>query len=589
MALTYADKPWLKKYDKGVPASLDYPDVPFHHLLRETVKRVPNQTAMITTAKLPVLGRQSHETTYREIDEASDAMAAALVEMGVEKGDRVAIVMPNCVAFAIAFFAISKVGGVVAAANPTYPDKKLEFHMQDSGARVVITLSLFYESIRRIRANTPLEHVVVANYKDYLPGLAKLLFTIAREKKDGHYVQSLDAGDFWFHEVLQRYRGQAVDIEVSGDDLLLFQYTGGTTGVSKAAMSQHKAIVANMLQQSAVLSVYNVPPEKDIYLGAVPMFHVYGLVTVFALGVYLGSRVVLIVNARDTDEVVECIDHYRPTLFPGVPALYNSVNNHPRVQAGEIDMTSLRFCISGSAPLPAAVKEEFERLSKGAVREGFGMSETPTASHVNPALGENRTGSIGLPLPDMEMKIVSLEDEVTEVPVGEIGELLMRGPNLMLGYHNRPEETAKALREIDGVTWLYTGDIARMDEDGYFYIVDRKKDMVLIGGFNVYPTEVENALLEHEAVLEVGVAGIPHPDKPGQETLKAWVAVKPGHQVSADELIAHAQEYLAGYSVPRRIEFIDEIPKTAVGKTLRRELVAREAASRKPLTEAIGD
>ena len=308
----------------------------------------------------------------------------------------------------------------------------------------------------------------------------------------------------------------------------------------------------------------------------------YGLVVVVSTSVYRGSKIVLVPNPRAIDDVLGAIHTFKPTLFPGVPALYNAINNHPAVQNGEIDLSSLRLCISGSAPLPLATKQAFEKLSGSSLREGFGMSEAPTATHINPIHKENRPNSIGLPLPEMDMRIVSLDDEQTDVPVGEIGELLMAGPNVMVGYHRMPDETANALREKDGKRWLYTGDIARMDEDGYFYIVDRKKDMALIGGYNVYPNTVEKAIMSHPAVLEVGVAAIPHPQRIGQETLKAWIVLKPGQQATADEIIAFLADALAPYEIPRRISFIDELPKTAVGKTLRHELVKMELESEQP-------
>ena len=332
-----------------------------------------------------------------------------------------------------------------------------------------------------------------------------------------------------------------------------------------------------MLQTEGILDLLDTPVEEEIFLGAIPFFHVYGLVVVVSTSVYRGCKIVLVPNPRDIDDVLGNIETFRTTLFPGVPALYNAINNHPNVQSGEVDLSSLHLCLSGSAPLPEATKAEFERLSGGSVREGFGMSEAPTATHVNPIYKENRPNSIGLPLPDMDMRIVSLEDGETDVPVGEIGELVMAGPNLMVGYHGMVEETANVLKEVDGVRWLFTGDIARMDEDGYFYIVDRKKDMALIGGFNVYPTTVENAIASHPAVLEVGVAAIPHPEREGQEALKAWIVLKPGNTLTAEEVIEFLGEKLAPYEIPRRIDFIDELPKTAVGKTLRRELVQRDA------------
>ncbi|GAB5492147.1 MAG: long-chain fatty acid--CoA ligase [Phototrophicaceae bacterium] len=576
MTLTYSDKPWVNTYDEGIPASIDYPKVPLHQFLVDTANKYPNKSALVTSAKLPVVGRMSSHMTYNELNLASDALATALVEMGLKKGDRVAIVMPNSVAFAVSFFAILKAGGVVAATNPTYPAEKMAYQVDDCDAEIIITLSLFYNLIKQIQPKTKVKAVIVANIKEYLPSMAKLLFTIAREKKDGHYVESLKAGDHWFQDLLTRYAGRSVQVDVATDDLALFQYTGGTTGVSKAAVAKHSALVANMMQMQILIESLPLKPQDNIFVGGIPMFHVYGLVAMLSLSVSMGAQIILIPNARDLDEVVDIIDHYKTTLFPGVPALYNGVNNHPRVVSGDASLKSLVYCISGSAPLPRATKDEFERLSGAAVREGFGMSEAPTATHTNPIKGENRTGSIGLPLPDMEMKIVSLDDGETEVPVGDIGELAMAGPNIMVGYHKMPTETKNVLREKDGKVWLFTGDIARMDEDGYFYIVDRKKDMALIGGFNVYPAEVEDALKSHPAVLEVGVAAIPHPEKEGQEALKAWVVKKDNMNVTDKELIEFCKDKLAPYSIPRRIGFIDELPKSAVGKTLRRELIRLE-------------
>lgn len=580
MTLTYADKPWVNTYDDGIPQSIDYPKVPLHQFLLNTAKKYPNKSALVTTAKLPLVGRMSSHMTYSELNNASDALAKALVDKGLKKGDRVAIIMPNSIAFAISFYATLKAGGVVAATNPTYPAEKMAYQVDDCDAEIVITLTLFYDLVKKIQPKTKVKTVIVANIKEYLPSAAKLLFTLAREKKDGHYLEEVKAGDHWFQDLLKQYEGQRVDVDVDTDDLALFQYTGGTTGVSKAAMAKHSALVANMLQMQKLIESLPLKPQDNIFVGAIPMFHVYGLVAMLSLSVSMGAQIILIPNARDIDEVVDVIDYYKTTLFPGVPALYNAVNNHPRIIAGDASLKSLVYCISGSAPLPRATKEEFERLSGAAVREGFGMSEAPTATHTNPIKGENRTGSIGLPLPDMEMRIVSLDDGETNVPVGDVGELAMAGPNIMVGYHNMPTETKNVLREKDGKVWLFTGDIARMDEDGYFYIVDRKKDMALIGGYNVYPAEVEDALKSHPAVLEVGVAAIPHPEKEGQEALKAWVVKKEGVEVTDKELIEFCNDKLAPYSIPRRISFIAELPKSTVGKTLRRELIRLENESK---------
>lgn len=574
---TYAERPWTDSYDVGLPTALEFPDVPLHQFLKDTRNRIPHNVALITPADLPVIGRISRSVTYEALDRASDALAAALVDLGLKKSDRVAIVMPNSVAFVISFYAILKAGGVVAATNPTYPADKMAHQIDDCDAEFVVTMTLFYGLVKRVRPNTKVKTVIVANIKEYLPSLAKFLFTIAKEKKEGHFVKELEAGDYWFQDLLAKYDGKRANVNVQPDDLAIFQYTGGTTGVPKAAMSKHRALVANMLQTGGILDLFDRPVEDEVFLGAIPFFHVYGLVVVVSTSVYRGCKIVLAPNPRDIDDVLGNIETFRTSLFPGVPALYNAINNHPRVQNGEVDLSSLHLCLSGSAPLPAATKAEFERLSGGSVREGFGMSEAPTATHVNPIYKENRQGSIGLPLPEMDMRIVSLEDGETDVPVGEIGELVMSGPNVMVGYHGMLEETQKVLREKDGKRWLYTGDIARMDEDGYFYIVDRKKDMALIGGYNVYPTAVENAISSHSAVLEVGVAAIPHPERPGQEALKAWIVIKPEHDLDEEEIIEFLGEKLAPYEIPRRIAFINELPKTAVGKTLRRELVEMEA------------
>ena len=574
--VTYAERPWTKSYDVGMPTSLSFPDVPLHRLLEDAAARSPQATVLITPALLPLLGRVSRSITYAELNRAADALAAALVDLGLKKSDRVAIVMPNSVAFVISFYAILKAGGVVAATNPTYPAEKMAHQINDCDAEIVLTMTLFYDLVKRIQPNTKVKTVIAANIKEYLNPVAKFLFTIAREKKDGHFVARLESGDHWLQDLLGRYDGKRAGVAVSADDLAIFQYTGGTTGVAKAAMSKHRALVSNMLQTEGVLDLLDTKAEDEIFLGAIPFFHVYGLVVVVSTAVYRGSKIVLVPNPRDIDDVIGNIETFRATLFPGVPALYNAINNHPRVASGEADLSSLNFCISGSAPLPLSTKETFERLTGASVREGFGMSEAPTATHANPIYKENRPGSIGLPLPEMDMRIVSLEDGETDLPVGEVGELLMAGPNVMVGYHGMVAETANVLREKDGVRWLYTGDIARMDDDGYFYIVDRKKDMALIGGFNVYPAAVENAISGHEAVLEVGVAAIPHPEKEGQEALKAWIVRKPGHALTPETIIGFLEDKLAAYEIPRRIAFVDELPKTAIGKTLRRELVRME-------------
>jgi long-chain acyl-CoA synthetase len=472
---------------------------------------------------------------------------------------------------------------VIAATNPQYPANRMQAQIADSGATVAITLSLFYETVKTAQPRTALRHVIVTNIKEYFTPLAKALFTLARERKDGHAIQKRPE-DYWLQDLLKRYAGRKAPVVVRAQDRALFQYTGGTTGVSKAAVATHYALVADTLQCRAWLSADMAgEPHEDVFLAAIPLHHVFGMVAVMNFAVSMASLMLMVPNARDINEVLENIHIYRPTLFMGVPALYNAINNAPRARNGEVSLKSLRACLSGSAPLPPTTKQQFEALSGGKLLEGFGMSEMPTATHANPLVGENRAGSIGLPFPDVECRIVTLDGGETDVPVGEVGELILRGPQMMLGYHGMPTETSNALREDkDGRKWFYTGDIARMDEDGYFYIVDRKKDMALIGGFNVYPRNVEDVLAGHPAVLEVGVAAIPHPnpEKDGQEALKAWVVVKPGEQVSAEDLVKFASTELARYEIPSRFEFVAELPKTSVGKILRRELVRMEMEGR---------
>ena len=585
--MTYAERPWTKNYDPDVPATLEpYPAIPLQQFLRESARKAPDSIALITPAKVPLAGYLSRAITYGELDRLSDALAVGLIEMGLKKGDRVAVILPNSVAMAVSYFAILKAGGTVAATNPTYPPPKMQFQINDCDAEIVITLSLFYARFKQIQSGTKVKTIIVTSIKEYLPALAKVLFSMTKEKKEGHFVESLASGDLWLQDILSKYANRKAEVGVKPSDIALFQYTGGTTGVSKGAMLSHSAMVANMLQ----IQSWSNSLEKNagggwkrtdmVYLGAIPMFHSFGLVVLLSQAIASGASIVLVANARDIASMVGIIAHYKPTVFLGVPAMYNAVVNHPDVKSGKVRMDSFLLSSSGAAPLPPATKREFENAGGQRLNEGYGMSETAAMAISNPLVGENRTGSVGVPAPDMDVRVVSLDDGVTDVPVGEIGEIVMAGPNIMSGYHGMPTETANTLREQNGKMWLFSGDIGYMDESGYFYIVDRKKDMALIGGFNVYPNNIEKVIKDHPAVLEVGVAAIPHPEKPGEEALKAWIVLKPGEQVSEQELIAHCAQFLAGYEVPRRFSFIAELPKTMVGKTLRRELIQMEMEER---------
>jgi long-chain acyl-CoA synthetase len=373
-------------------------------------------------------------------------------------------------------------------------------------------------------------------------------------------------------DLIAGYRPQdRPSLDIRPDDFALFQYSGGTTGVPKGAIALHRNLVANTLQISSWFGV--TEPGKETLLMAIPLFHVYGMVAGMNFAIAKVATLVMVPNPRDLKDVLENIQKYKATLFPGVPAMYNGINNYPDVAAGKYDLSSIKACISGSAPLLLETKLRFEELTGGKLFEGYGLSEAPTATHCNPLFGENRTGSIGLPLPDVECRIISLDDEMTVLEPNEIGELILRGPQIMHGYYNMPTETGNTLRE----GWLYTGDIARMDEDGYFYIVDRKKELIKPGGYQVWPREVEEVIALNPKVLDVGVAGIPDPYR--GETVKAWVVVKPGETLTEGELKEWCREKLATYKVPTHIEFRSELPKTTVGKILRRELIRQHKES----------
>jgi long-chain acyl-CoA synthetase len=565
-----ADKPWFAHYDKGVPHSFEIPQVPLQHFLEESARKYPDRACTIFKGAV---------ITFKEMNALADSIAAALVDMGVKKGDRVGIFMPNTPQFVMVYFGILKAGGVVVATNPLYTPPEIEHQANDAGIEYMFVMTNFYETIKKAQPKTKIKKMIVTNLKETLPPVLRVLFTLAREKKGGFRIEGgLRDGDIWLKDLLAKYKGAPKpNVDVKPDDTALFQYSGGTTGVSKGAVATHYNVVADTLMIKSWMTT--LEEGKEIVLMAIPLFHVYGMVAGMHFAMAGGASMVMVPNARDIPDVLENIHKYKPTIFPGVPTLYNAINNRPEVKEGKVSLRSIKACISGSAPLLRETKETFEKLSGGKVFEGFGLSEAPTATHCNPLLGENRTGSIGLPLPNVDAKIISLDDGETEMPVGEVGELVISGPMVMKGYHNMPTETANALRKLkDGKTWLFTGDIARMDEDGYFYIVDRKKELIKPGGFQVWPREVEEVLAQHPKILEAGVAGIPDPYR--GETVKAWIVLKPGETATEEEIKAFCKERLAAYKVPTHYEFRSELPKTTVGKILRRELVRqhKEAA-----------
>jgi long-chain acyl-CoA synthetase len=550
------EKPWLKCYDEGVPQHIDYPEVPLFFFLEDAARKNPSTPCTIF---------KGAKISYPEMNELTDRLAAGLASLGVKKGDRVGLFMPNTPQFVMAYFAILKLGGIVVATNPLYSPREIEHQVNDAGIEIMIVMSNFYRIIKDLQPKTKIRTLVVTNLKETLPPVLSFLFTLTKEKKGGFRVQ-LDQGDVWMQDLISRFKPEdRPQVEVTSDDDALFQYSGGTTGISKGAIATHRNLVANSLQIRRWM--ISAEDGKEVVLMAIPLFHVYGMVAGMLFAICTGASMVMVPNPRDLKDVLSNIQKYKASVFPGVPTLYNAINNHPDVLAGKYDLRTIKACISGSAPLMRETKEKFEAVTGGKLFEGYGLSEAPTATHCNPLLGENRTGSIGLPLPDVDCRIVSLDDGMTVLPVGDIGELVIRGPQVMKGYHNMPTETVNTLRE----GWLYTGDIARMDEMGYFFIVDRKKELIKPGGYQVWPREVEEVITEHPKVLEAGVAGVPDPYR--GETVKAWVVVKPGESLTEEEIKAWCAERLAKYKVPTFVEFRDELPKTTVGKILRRELV----------------
>ena len=554
---------YAKSYDTGVPWSIEYPRVPLHALLDDAAESYPGSTATIFF---------NAKRSYGSLLKDAKRFSAGLRALGVQKGDRVAIDLPNCPQFLIAFFGALRIGAVVVPCNPLYTPPELRYQLADAGAETVVVLSRIYPVVKAAREGTKIRNVIVTNIKEEMPPVLRTLFTLAKEKKEGHRQPfEGDPGAIAFQKVLA-LGGDDSAADVGADDVALLQYTGGTTGTSKGAMLSHRALVANTLQCSAWFG-HAMREGQDAVMAVMPLFHVYGLTTVMNFAVLTGGAMIL-EPQLDLEHVLKDTQAHKPKLFNGAPRIYNAIINSPL--AKKYDLRSITACISGSAPLMIETARKFKELTGGNLVEGYGLTEASPVTHCNPVFdpAKNRIGTIGLTFPDTESRLVDIETGEHAVAPGEPGELLIRGPQLMDGYYNMPEETAQALR--DG--WLHTGDIATIDADGYVAIVDRKKEMIIVSGYNVYPREVEEALAKHPAVLEGAAIGVPHPIK-GEE-VKAFVVLKPGQAATADELIAFCREQLAPFKVPKTIEFRDALPKTLIGKVLRRQLAEEDKQKR---------
>jgi len=547
------ERPWLKNYPEDIPKTIEYPEVPLSRFLEDSAERYGNRTAIIYFG---------HKISYKELNEFADSFAMALQSLGVAKGDRVAIQLPNIPQYIIAFYAALKIGAIVVQTNPMYTEWELERMLNDSGARTIITLRHLYPKVRALKEKTGLQEIIVARIRDFLPSVKKMLYPLKQLLEGDQVKVGKDAYTYEFKDLLKRHLGEkpeATQIKPA-EDIALLQYTGGTTGIPKGAMLTHKNLLANTIQTRSWFT--KAVEGEEICLSVLPFFHVYGMTVCMNLPIYMAATMILLPRF-EIDEILETINHYHPTLFPGVPTMYVAINNHPQVK--RYDIRSIRECISGSAPLPLEVKRRFEELTGGKLVEGYGLSEASPVTHCNPLYGLQKEGSIGIPFPDTDSKIVDLETG-KDLGINEVGELAVSGPQVMKGYWRNPEETAKVLKD----NWLYTGDIAKMDEQGYFYIVDRKKDMIISGGLKIYPREVEEILYQHPKVREAAVVGIP--DEYWGESVKAFIVPKAGKKPSAEEIIAFCAEKLSKFKVPKVVEFKEELPKTMVGKVLRREL-----------------
>ncbi|MGD7044173.1 long-chain-fatty-acid--CoA ligase [Jeotgalibacillus proteolyticus] len=552
------NQPWLNLYPDTIPTHIDLEHKPVHAYLTEAAKLYPDKKAVHFMGK---------EFTYREMHENSLKMAKYLQDIGIEKGDRVAIMLPNTPASVIAYYGILYAGAIVVQTNPLYTEREIEYQMKDSGAKAIVTLDILFPRVSSVFNKTDLKHMIISGIKDFLPFPKNLIYPFIQKKQYGMTVKVEHSGsNHLLTEILKISSPDPVEHALNfEEDIAILQYTGGTTGHPKGVMLTHKNLIANASMCDAWL--YKNKKGEEIILGILPFFHVYGMTTVMILSIMQGYKMILLPKF-DVDTVLKTIHKQRPTIFPGAPTIYIGILNHPELS--KYDLTSVQSCISGSAPLPVEVQENFEKLTGGKLVEGYGLTESSPVTHSNFIWDQKRIkGSVGVPWPDTDSKIISMETG-EPLPPGEIGEIIVKGPQVMKGYWNQPEETAAILK--DG--WLYTGDLGYMDEAGYFYIVDRKKDMIIAGGFNIYPREIEEVMYEHPAIQEVVTVGVP--DAYRGETVKIFVVLKQGQEATEKELDDFARQHLASYKVPRIYEFREELPKTAVGKILRRQLVEEE-------------
>ncbi|MFN0085975.1 MAG: long-chain-fatty-acid--CoA ligase [Blastocatellia bacterium] len=542
----YAAKPWLKHYDYWVPAEFNAPNQPLYQIL---------QIASAAYREKPAVAFMGAKLNFGEYKTQVDRLSTALAALGIAKGDRVGIMLPNCPQYIIGFFAIVRLGAIVVNINPIYTPREIEMVAKDSGARAIIVMDMLVPNVLSVKPRTAIEQIISTSLLEYsaapqnAPAAPEGTLSLTKLIEDAREIV---------------HPRVAID---PGEDVAVLQYTGGTTGVPKGAMLTHRNLYVNTLQ-SYLWGQHLTQRGDERYLLVIPYFHIYGQTVGMLLGTWAGAMQIPIPKF-DPNMLIEAIKEHRPSFFPSVPTLYISMLNHPEIRTCGLEY--VRRFNSGSAPLPIEVIDQFEQMSGAMLFEGYGLTEASPTTHSTPTLAKRKIGSIGLPMPSTDCKIVDLETGTRILPAGQDGELCVRGPQVMKGYWNRPDETAIALR--DG--WLYTGDVARMDEDGYFFIVQRKKDMIIVSGYNVYPNEVEDILFTHPAVLEAVVIGVP--DQYRGEAVKAFIVLKPDANATVEDLLEFCRASLAKYKVPTLVDIVPSLPKSAVGKVLRRELREMEA------------
>ncbi|MEA2762809.1 MAG: long-chain acyl-CoA synthetase [Gemmatimonadaceae bacterium] len=564
---------WFERYDEGVPTTLEpYPDRTLLDYLSEASRTWPDRPALLF---------KGTRISYGQLEEQSDSLAAALMAIGVHRGDRVALCLPNCPQFMIAEFAVWKAGAIVCPFNPTYSEREMGEALRTTGAETVIVLNRFYEKVKGIQSSTSLKRIVATNIKEYLPPLVRLAYTFLKEKKEGDRI-SLRAGDYRFTDLLRAFRrAPRRDMHVSPDDPSVILMSGGTTGTPKGVVGVHRGMVVAGLQLQAWLRPA-MQEWTDTIMCPLPLFHVYTNTGLQSLALINHNPIALIPNPREIRDVLKEIIDVRPAFICTVPTLLNGIMNHPMAREGKVDFTSIKLCFSGGSALMAETKKRFEELTGGVIIEGYSLTEAQMAVHANPVLGEKKIGSVGLPLPDVKVSIVHPEDGMTTMSRGEVGEVVLRAPQLMEGYWQKPDETREMIRTNErGERCLYTGDLGYQDEDGYLFLVDRKKDLIKTSGYQVWPREIEEVLSSHPAVAEVGVVGLP--DQMRGEVVKAWIVLRHGQRATGAELKAFSRERLAPYKVPTKYEFVTELPKTQIGKVLHRVLRQQAAVTEEPV------